>query len=170
MKNEALNVTDKPLAAEGLLSYRCKGQFGWIMIGAKDDDDAFSEALRSCATAKREGLQKWDGTAYVPCTMPEMRQAYVIVEPEMGIYLGGCMGLGFWTKLDPAGQPSAVTFTSQKEAEDHMATWDSGRPEKATLHPVQPDDGEYASVQACVNAGLEGWIDNYMEMASPLAQ
>lgn len=163
-------VTEKPLSASPLLSYRCKDVFGWIMIGAKDDADAFNEALRSNPKSKIEHLQKWDGQAYVPCTAPKKKQSYVITEPEMGIYLGGCLGLGFWSKLDPFGQPSAVTFESIQAAEDHMAMWDGGRPEKAILHPVEPDDGQYASIHACVNAGLEGWIDDAVEMASPLHQ
>jgi hypothetical protein len=62
-----LPVTDRPLAVSGLLSYRCKGAFDWIMIGAKDDEDAMVQARRSSAHAKRETLQKWDGEAYAPC-------------------------------------------------------------------------------------------------------
>lgn len=96
--------------------------------------------------------------------------AVVIVSPEDGIYIGNCLGMGFWTKLDPVGQPSVVTFASIKEAEDHMGTWECGRPENISFHEVAPDNGAYASIQACVNAGLEGWIDNTMEMASPLMQ
>lgn len=82
---------------------------------------------------------------------------FVINHPEMGIYLGSCMGLGFWTKLDAAGQASAVTFQTEADAEMFMASWDGGRPDGATLVPVVPDDGTYASVAACVAAGLNGW-------------
>ena len=32
-------TTDKPLADHGLTSYRYRGRYGWIMIGARDDDD-----------------------------------------------------------------------------------------------------------------------------------
>lgn len=60
------SVCDKPLAAAGLKSYRCKGRFGWIMIGATDDADATAEARRSCATAIADDLQKWDGEKYAP--------------------------------------------------------------------------------------------------------
>ena len=60
------NLTDNPLAAPGLVSYRCKGAFGWIMIGAKDHAGAFREALRSSDRAVRESLQVWDGAQYVP--------------------------------------------------------------------------------------------------------
>ena len=73
MSNPTL-VTDRPLADKGFLSYRCKGAFGWIMIGAKDDDDAMVQARRSSAHAQREHLQKWDGAAYVPCAMPKPDQ------------------------------------------------------------------------------------------------
>jgi hypothetical protein len=38
---------DKPMASEGLISYRYKGRYGWIMIGAKTDTEALSEAQRS---------------------------------------------------------------------------------------------------------------------------
>lgn len=60
-------VTSKPLAASGLLSYRCRSPFGWIMIGAVDDDDAMVQAKRSSRQATREGLQKWNGSTYVSC-------------------------------------------------------------------------------------------------------
>lgn len=42
-----------------------------------------------------------------------------------------------------------------------MAAWDNGRPDGATTHEVKWDehyDGMfYASIAACVAAGLEGW-------------
>lgn len=40
-------VTDKPLAQQGLRSYRYKGRYGWIMIGARDTAHALNEAQRS---------------------------------------------------------------------------------------------------------------------------
>lgn len=61
------DLTSKPLAMPGLISYRCKGLFNWIMIGATDDEDAFKQALRSSTHAKRETLQVWNGNEYVPC-------------------------------------------------------------------------------------------------------
>ncbi|MET4190730.1 hypothetical protein ABIB89_003182 [Bradyrhizobium sp. JR3.12] len=62
-----LPMHDRPLAGHGLRSYRCRGRFGWIMIGAVGDDDAMRSALRSSAHAKRYDLQVWDGNGYVPC-------------------------------------------------------------------------------------------------------
>lgn len=57
---------DRPYAAKGLISYRCKTPYGWVMIGATDPDDAMREAARSSNFAKRENLQVWDGERYVP--------------------------------------------------------------------------------------------------------
>jgi hypothetical protein len=54
---------DKPCAAEGQISYRAAGPYGWIMIGAKDDQDALREGQRS--TDKQltlADLQVWDST------------------------------------------------------------------------------------------------------------
>lgn len=69
-------ITSLPLAAHGLTSYRCKSSFGWIMIGAKDDDEAMVQALRSSPLAKRSDLQKWDGNAYVPCPVTGERAVW----------------------------------------------------------------------------------------------
>jgi hypothetical protein len=60
------NTCDKPLAAEGLISYRLRGRYGWIMIGALDHADAMREAARSTPDPKPENLQIWNGTQYVP--------------------------------------------------------------------------------------------------------
>lgn len=91
----------------------------------------------------------------------------VLVHPEWGIYLGSAMGFGFWSKIDPIGQDAAVTFPDAETAERVMASWDGGRPADVTLHHVVADGASadgfgdpgvvYASVAACVAAGLEGW-------------
>ena len=58
---------NRPLADKGLLSYRYKGPFGWIMIGALDDAGALREAARSSSAAiDRANLQYWNGFEYVP--------------------------------------------------------------------------------------------------------
>lgn len=41
---------DKPLAAAGLISYRYRGRYGFVMIGAHDDADALKQANRSLST------------------------------------------------------------------------------------------------------------------------
>lgn len=57
---------ERPMAAAGLTSYRCRGRYGWIMIGATDAADAMREARRSTANPRPEDLEVWDGTRYVP--------------------------------------------------------------------------------------------------------
>lgn len=59
-----MNIEDKPLAAPGLTSYRYKGSYGYIMIGARDLPDALSEANRSLTTSKArvDYLQIWNAT------------------------------------------------------------------------------------------------------------
>jgi hypothetical protein len=53
------------MAAHGLTSYRLRGRYGWIMIGARDHADAMREAARSTQEPKPENLQVWDGLQYV---------------------------------------------------------------------------------------------------------
>lgn len=59
------NYWDRPCAAHGLTSYRYRGRFGWIMIGAKDNADAISEARRSTDNVTSDNLEVWNGTEYV---------------------------------------------------------------------------------------------------------
>lgn len=60
------DTCNRPLANPGLTSYRCKSPYGWIMIGAKNHEDAMREAKRSSDSASPEGLEVWDGQKYVP--------------------------------------------------------------------------------------------------------
>ena len=58
-------IWDRPCAMPGLTSYRARGRYGWIMIGARNDADAMREALRS--TDRVERLDVWcsESGAYV---------------------------------------------------------------------------------------------------------
>lgn len=74
---EGTDMNDRPMAAPGLTSYRCKGRYGWIMIGAKDHADAMQEARRSDPTARAENLEIWNGERYRSLTQltPEEKAA-----------------------------------------------------------------------------------------------
>lgn len=92
-----------------------------------------------------------------------MNTEFVIVHPVEGIYLGCCLGLGFWTNLDPAGQPAATTFTSVEEAQQHINSWKSN-PDypKAMIPdlkimPVRVNESGFATIEECVAAGLPAW-------------
>lgn len=49
---------------------------------------------------------------------------FILIHPEMGVYVGHALGMGFWSKLDDAGQVAAVTFDSEQKAKDHVTGWD----------------------------------------------
>jgi hypothetical protein len=55
---------NKPMAAYGLISYRIKGRYGFIMIGARDHNDAWNQALRSSKYLERKNLEIWNGKEY----------------------------------------------------------------------------------------------------------
>lgn len=60
-----LNLCDKPMAVPGLISYRYRGRYGWIMIGAKDDSQALKEAQRSTSDKVIiDNLQIWKESQY----------------------------------------------------------------------------------------------------------
>jgi hypothetical protein len=57
------HFTDKPCAGAGLTSYRYRGRYDWVMIGAKNQHDALREALRSVSqeeSVSAENLEVWD--------------------------------------------------------------------------------------------------------------
>ena len=62
---------DKPCASNGLNSFRYRGDYGWIMIGAQNQNDALHEALRSlsCGPATLDRLERWCILSghYIPC-------------------------------------------------------------------------------------------------------
>jgi hypothetical protein len=60
---------DKPLAVEGLTSYRYPSAYGgWVMIGATDHKDALREANRSLREPNADAtkLEVWNGKQYIP--------------------------------------------------------------------------------------------------------
>lgn len=60
-----LDTHNKPMAIKGLISYRYKGRYGFIMIGATDNADALNEAQRSCTEkVSIDKLEIWNGTQY----------------------------------------------------------------------------------------------------------
>lgn len=62
-----MDLHNKPMASKGLTSYRYKGPYGYIMIGAKDHKDALSEAARSLSSGSpsRHNLEIWFNDRYI---------------------------------------------------------------------------------------------------------
>jgi len=82
----------------------------------------------------------------------------VIVHPEMGIYLGGALGMGFFSKLDPVGQDCAATFEGLLEARRHIQSWDTNNdPKDYKCVRVFTKERNYATVAECMLAGLDYW-------------
>lgn len=61
----AIPYWERPCAASGLTSYRYRGAYGWIMIGATDQHDALREVCRSTHdhSAAVANLEVWDTLA-----------------------------------------------------------------------------------------------------------
>jgi hypothetical protein len=83
----------RPCAAAGLRSFRLKGRYDWIMIGATDREDAMREAQRSTPNPDPANLEEWDGTRYVPAphAMSYVLLSvgdYVEVTNDYGVYCG----------------------------------------------------------------------------------
>lgn len=58
---------ERPCAASGLTSYRYRGRYGFIMIGAPSDNSAMREAARSSfEPIEPDRLERWNGTSYAP--------------------------------------------------------------------------------------------------------
>jgi hypothetical protein len=56
---------NKPCASPNLHSFRYRGRYGWIMIGAHDALDALREASRSTGgSVSIKSLQEWNGESY----------------------------------------------------------------------------------------------------------
>lgn len=83
---------------------------------------------------------------------------YLIIHPQDGIYLGNCLGFGFFTKLDPVGQDAAVTFETQTDAEEHILSWNEPLP-GCNVVSINIDH-MYATISECVAAGFEAWDPN----------
>ncbi|KXH70614.1 MAG: hypothetical protein AM326_12325 [Candidatus Thorarchaeota archaeon SMTZ-45] len=82
-----------------------------------------------------------------------------MVHSEQGVYIGSCMGLGFWSKLDAVGQTHAVVFDSKDQAMSCVNSWDNPMPESdLSFLPVEHKEPGYASIDECERAGVERWV------------
>lgn len=60
------HFTERPCAAPGLISYRARLPFGFVMIGARDHADALREARRSNEAIGPHQIEIWTGSGYAP--------------------------------------------------------------------------------------------------------
>ena len=59
-------MNNHPMAANGLITYRYRGRYGFIYIGASTDTEALSEAQRSTDdTVTFDRLERFNGQHFV---------------------------------------------------------------------------------------------------------
>ena len=85
-----------------------------------------------------------------------MTTRILIYSEADGVYLGSCMGLGFWSELDSVGQEEAVTFESIDDAKNYLETWKE-KVSNIIFLPVETEN-RYASEKECLKAGVKPWI------------
>lgn len=147
-------------------------------VYAEDGDPRTAECLRALDIAHK--LTMAADSTEPSAAVEKPKSGVVLVHPEHGVYLGNFLGLGFWSKLDPAGQEAAVVFPSVDEARRFAQSWDLADTPEAdrqvyldSLACVEVEidslDGEpFASVAACQKAGLDPWFNlDLMEPGSP---
>jgi hypothetical protein len=85
-----------------------------------------------------------------------MYHRYLLYQPEMGVYLGEFMGMGFWSLLDPVGQTMATVFNSKEAISDYVGTWESPVSDLAIweIDTAHPNFATMAEIEAL---GLPGW-------------
>jgi hypothetical protein len=83
----------------------------------------------------------------------------LLTNPEMGVYLGHCLGLGLWSKLDPAGQLSACVFETEAEAREHVSSWKEPHndPDQYRYVELETENDMYATMEECMEAHQEPW-------------
>lgn len=88
-----------------------------------------------------------------------------VYHPEMGVFLGEAMGMGFWSKLDAVGQTEAVVFETVGKARDFIDSLkvDGRTKDRCGIYPViveahaQTDTPHYATIEQIEAAGLPRW-------------
>lgn len=96
----------------------------------------------------------------------------VITHPSMGVYLGNCLGLGFWTlrdglvrerhgltladRIEQRPEPGeAVAFPNEAAARAHVAAWDENNDPDAYAYVAAARPGaRYATIADLIGAGL----------------
>lgn len=89
---------------------------------------------------------------------------WVIFHPEEGIYLGNCMGFGFFSLLDSVGQEQAVVFISNRQAKDHIRAWDTdNNPDNYKFIQLECDNDLYATIEELKEGGLAEYLGDMEE-------
>lgn len=78
----------------------------------------------------------------------------VIVHPEWGIYLGGFLGLGFFSEMDCAGQEEACVFPDEDEARNYVESWEENGDPGGYRYVEIATTKEWATIEELAAVGL----------------
>jgi hypothetical protein len=82
---------------------------------------------------------------------------YVAKHKEWGVFLGSFLGMAFFSKVDSAGQDSAVAFREEAEAREYMTKQLKQEEADFAFVPVECGSYDYATIDECEAAGVERW-------------
>ncbi len=89
-----------------------------------------------------------------------MNKGYVIFNNEMGVFLGHCMGMGFWSALDAVGQDEAVAFLPDEATQaitDITSNLDGTFELKEVDNLKYINGTHYVSMEDCIKSGIPAW-------------
>lgn len=148
------------------------GEVDMVSIEGANEDLCFPGNIRYWSVepvVMPEALLKSTDPTRVPKALAEARERardakgarstwrWVLYSPKNGIFLGSCLGLGFWSKLDPVGQDAAPTFPESRTALDVAQGWDDCPKDIMSVEVRTLGEDRYATIAECVAAGLPEW-------------
>lgn len=155
----AMYSTERPMAGPGLISYRYRGPMGWIMIGARDHQEALREAARSTTEPVSGGLlQVWGSTRYV--------DAFPQPAPPVGptrVYADVFGALNSWYAEVRTLDHQRI-FLGNTRMSSHMASVDAAQFIRRNGHqqcpkPTPEDEAfeRYDFGEGITVEGMDGW-------------
>jgi hypothetical protein len=82
----------------------------------------------------------------------------IIVHAEWGVFLGICLGLAFWSKLEDGGQTSAPVFNDEADATMFLEGFPPSVSREHFTFPKVPTVTGHASMADCLKAGVTPWV------------
>ena len=84
-----------------------------------------------------------------------MYERYVLVHPDMGVFVGCALGLAFWSKLDCVGQSHVPVCRTEQEAAELRAELNQN---DASIHKVTSFDTDCISFLELESQGYTAYI------------
>lgn len=89
---------------------------------------------------------------------------YVIIDDELGIFVGATKGIGFWSKYGNAGGCwEVVTFETVKDAKAFIKSWRPPHDPDGFSYVKIPGSGKWATLAELAQAGLSDLTTQLLE-------